>query len=296
MAAGIGTRGPRNGEGAQHGEADAETEAETSEGPGPGGGRDAGPAVAGGSCNHEGGEVDMTAARRGGAVVPEWTATYGLAVKSIDEDTRTVGARLTDESVDRMAETIPLAAWRKPLPASVPALWAHDWHMPALGRWHGLQMRGDGLYALATFAPAGTHPEADLVYNLVKAGVIGDVSVGFRAQRDVGSDGAVTYRDAELLEASFCNIGANPRAVVVARALGLDARRLGSGRPRGRDDEIVIELTDDDGDDVILLDFEPGPADSDPVDVDPTMLATVLREVVADEMRKALNKLRGRID
>jgi HK97 family phage prohead protease len=129
-------------------------------------------------------------------------------------------------------------------------LWGHDWSKPAIGRARNLRLRLDGMYGGLKFPAPGVSAEADMIYALLKQGILDSVSVGFRAPRGlaVGPDGVPQYQyPCELLELSVVNIPANPRAQVVARA----ARTVAAPSARWAGytlelaDETILELADD---------------------------------------------------
>lgn len=167
---------------------------------------------------------------------------WGITAKAIDRERREVDATLSDRGRDRMREEV--ASW-KDLPRDFPILWQHDHSRPAIGRGRKPQVRPDGsLHARLSFPPPGVHRDADLVFELLALGILTDVSVGFLSPHpEMMSDGHLRHLDCELLEASVVNVGANPRAQVMARALGLPlSDGLGAD---GADTEAIIDLDDE---------------------------------------------------
>ena len=209
---------------------------------------------------------------------------YQFEVKSIDEPARIIKVRLTDATKDRMRETIPLRAWKRPLPESIPINFGHDNSKPAIARGRNLQAREDGIYGDLHFPPRGISPEADLVFELLKLGILTDVSVEFLGRRE-----GDTYVETELLAAGIVNIGANPRAQVVARALGFGATGRGAPATRtGPAGPVVLEI-------------------EETIDIDPAVLDRFirtridqahrgLRRDVETTIKQTINRLRGRVD
>lgn len=215
---------------------------------------------------------------------------YQSEVKSIDESQRIIRVRLTDATRDRMRETIPLGSWKQPLPESIPINFGHDNSRPAIARGRNLQLRRDGLYCDVVFPPRGVSAESDMVFDLLKLGILTDVSVEFLGRRE-----GDTYVEAELLGAGVVNIGANPRAQVVARALGFDVAGFDDG-------VVVLHLLDDEADhDAVVLHLLDDEPELYILDGGRRMTEAEIRRVVAATVRTAVGpaarvvaRLRGR--
>jgi HK97 family phage prohead protease len=146
--------------------------------------------------------------------------TFGIQIKSIDTERRVITAKLSDPGRDRMEEEIAASAW-KTLPRDFVILWQHQQQDPAIARGRNAEARPDGLYAELHFPPRGVYAQADLVFDLIALGILTDLSVGFLSHKqELTPDGRLRHVECELLEASVVNVGANPRAQVLARALG----------------------------------------------------------------------------
>jgi HK97 family phage prohead protease len=233
--------------------------------------------------------------------------TFRIETKVIDKERRVVPSRLSDPGTDRMAEEIAATAW-KTLPADFPILWQHDQRQPAIARGRNAQARSDGLYADLHFPPAGTYAQADLVFDLVTLGILTDISVGFLShQQEVTPDGRLRHVECELLEASVVNIGANPRAQVLARALGFTGD-LGDAVSRPRvfaRGSTVLSIIDDTVPPGPWRSWEPS---ADPVvrildDTEPLVrmptreqFARAWEQAVTDIVSETYNRLRGRVD
>ena len=93
---------------------------------------------------------------------------------------RTLRFIFSDNSVDRMGDTIDAAGWdlsdfeRNPV-----ALWAHDSSAPPIGGASNVAVEGTRLAGDITFAPPETYLFADTIYRLVLGKFIRAVSVGF---------------------------------------------------------------------------------------------------------------------
>jgi hypothetical protein len=96
-------------------------------------------------------------------------------VKFINEAQRMIRVRLSDATLDRMGQSIPLSAWKQPLPKSIPINIAHDNTRLVIARGYP-QLLGDDLYADIVFPPPGVSAEADQAYALVKHDIVTDVA------------------------------------------------------------------------------------------------------------------------
>ena len=88
---------------------------------------------------------------------------------------------------------------------------------------------GSRLEATITFAPAGASRDADEACALMKSGVLGAVSVGFRpiASEPIrGGLGGLRYTEWALLELSCVSVPCDPDALVIARSLSKSGRVL----------------------------------------------------------------------
>ncbi len=151
----------------------------------------------------------------------------------VDGAERTLRFCFSDDSVDRMGDTIDAAGWdltdftRNPV-----ALWAHDSAAPPIGGARNLAVEGNRLMGDIEFAPPETYAFADTIYRLVLAKFIRAVSVGFMPVKyrfvDNDSDRAfgIDFLEQSLLEISVCPVPANPNALTEARRKGIDTRPL----------------------------------------------------------------------
>jgi hypothetical protein len=100
-----------------------------------------------------------------------------------------------------------------------------------MGRAHNITAGDDGLEGDIHFATAEENPAADAVYRMVKAGYLNSVSVGFlplewAPTKDKSRPGGVDFKRQSLLEISIVPIPANPNAIALARAAGIEVDRL----------------------------------------------------------------------
>ena len=146
---------------------------------------------------------------------------------------RTLRFIFSDNSVDRMGDTIDAAGWdlsdfeRNPV-----ALWAHDSSAPPIGGASNVAIEGTRLAGDITFAPPETYLFADTIYRLVLGKFIRAVSVGFMptkysfADNDPARGHGINFLEQTLLEISVCPVPANPNALGEARRKGIDTRPL----------------------------------------------------------------------
>jgi len=137
---------------------------------------------------------------------------------------RQVKARCSGAAVDRygdivMQDGIDLGPFR----ASPTVLWEHDTSFPiARAIWIGIE--NGNLTSIAQFPPLGTDDTADRIYRLIKSDIPMDVSIGFLPVEAEPIDprdpwGGTRYLQCELLEWSFCAIGAQRDSRVIGKGL-----------------------------------------------------------------------------
>ena len=151
----------------------------------------------------------------------------------VNDAARTLRFCFSDESVDRMGDTIRAAGWdiadfeRNPV-----ALWAHDSSAPPIGGARNVGVEGKRLAGDIEFAPPETYLFADTIYRLVVGKFIRAVSVGFLptkhvfVQNDPDRPWGIDFIEQSLLEISVCPVPANPNALAEARRKGIDTRPL----------------------------------------------------------------------
>lgn len=158
----------------------------------------------------------------------------GLSVAEGTEE-RVVSFVFSDASVDRYGDTIDPKGWVFDRSgAGTVALFGHDSSIVdnVVGRALNVRVQGDRLVGDIHFATAEENPNAEIVYQMVKGGYINSVSVGFQPiewsqTKDKSRPGGIDFKKQELLEVSVVPIPANPNAIALAKAAGLDVDRLG---------------------------------------------------------------------
>jgi HK97 family phage prohead protease len=152
---------------------------------------------------------------------------------ALTDQERTLRFCYSDESVDRMGDTIRAAGWdisdyvRNPV-----ALWAHDSSAPPIGNGKNVDVEGARLMGDIEFAPPETYQFADTIYRLLLGKFLRAVSVGFMptkhrlVQNDPERPWGIDFLEQSLLEISVCPVPANPNALAEARRKGIDTRPL----------------------------------------------------------------------
>jgi len=114
------------------------------------------------------------------------------------------------------------------------ALFAHDDTIP-IAQAIDIRAEGDKLTALVQFPPESASAKSTEIYNLISAGILRGVSIGFDPLEVTDLDpknpwtGNKRIDACELQEFSFCSVAALPDALVSQ----VRSRRGGRGKPRG---------------------------------------------------------------
>jgi len=133
---------------------------------------------------------------------------------------------LSDDSLDRMGDTISADGWQIDSFAKNPiALFNHNPSFP-IGRWQDLRVDKNALKGRLVMAPLGTSNRIDEIRKLIEAGILKAVSVGFR---DIESEpldkknpfSGRRFLKQELVETSLVSVPANPNALAVVKSLGI---------------------------------------------------------------------------
>lgn len=145
-------------------------------------------------------------------------------------DTRVVSFVFSDDSVDRMGDTIDAGGWQLDQFLKNPvALFGHDSASVenVVGRACNVRVAGNRLVGDIEFAEAAVSANADTVFRLVKGGFLNAVSVGFiPLEWKPTKNGGISFTKQALLEISVVPVPANSNALVQARAAGIVVDRL----------------------------------------------------------------------
>jgi HK97 family phage prohead protease len=136
----------------------------------------------------------------------------------VDGAERTLRFCFSDDSVDRMGDTIAAAGWDiADFMANPVALWAHDSSAPPIGGARNVGVEGNRLLGDIEFAPPETYAFADTIYRLLLGKFLRAVSVGFLPTRYAFVDNdpdrgfGIDFLEQALLEISVCPVPANRR-------------------------------------------------------------------------------------
>lgn len=153
---------------------------------------------------------------------------------TVDDSVRVATFVFSDNSVDRYGDTIDARGWvLDKFLANPVALFGHDSGTVenVIGKARNVRVEGQRLIGEIEFMEASVNPTAETVYQMVKAGYLNAVSVGFAPiewslAKDKSRPQGVDFKKQELLEISIVPIPANPSALVQARAAGIEVDRL----------------------------------------------------------------------
>ena len=121
-------------------------------------------------------------------------------------------------TADRVKDTIDPAAYKSALGSKLIALYQHDPDRP-IGFWENLRMAGDTL--VGDLKVAGTNL-GQMIKQLIADGVPLGASIGFRGKGEQNKAGGIHFKELELMECSVVSIPAHPRAMMLAKSLGID--------------------------------------------------------------------------
>lgn len=154
--------------------------------------------------------------------------SMGNEVKNFAGTTKAIGDRqirvvVSTGDVDRGGEVIDPAgidftAYRK----NPVVLYQHD-HDTPIARCVQIGVVNGRIEALAQFPPEGASSKSDEVYNLIKAGVLNAVSIGFipKTWEPIeGSKFSRRFTTCECLEFSVVSVPANSNALILERKMG----------------------------------------------------------------------------
>ena len=145
------------------------------------------------------------------------TKFFKSKANSIDESKYQATFVISDESVDRQGEIIKQDGWDLENFLKNPViLFGHDSYDLPVGKAVDIYTEGDKTYAVIEFA-AEIYDKAKTIWEMVKAGILNTVSVGFINNEYDNNE----LTKNELLEISIVPIPANPNAIVLAAQDGL---------------------------------------------------------------------------
>lgn len=137
----------------------------------------------------------------------------------------------SDESEDRMGDIIRAKGWELSEFRKNPVLlWGHNASELPIGIVEDIRVVGKQLMADVVFATKELNPFADHVFQMVKAGIIRAVSVGFSPDETKvrldkkGNFLGYEFLKQQLHELSVVNVPANANALAVAKQLHISER------------------------------------------------------------------------
>lgn len=160
------------------------------------------------------------------------------ALTASDSEERIVSFVFSDNTVDRYGDVIDARGWQLDNFRKSPvALFGHrtDAAESVIGKARNVRVEGGRLIGEIEFAEAAVNPTAETVYQMVKGGFLTACSVGFAPvewslSKEKGRQGGIDFKRQELLEISVVPVPANPNAIALAKAAGIDVGRLGLAR------------------------------------------------------------------
>lgn len=135
---------------------------------------------------------------------------------------------LSDATVDRYGDVIVADGWDlKEFTDNPIALFNHNPDFP-IGKWEDVRIVKGELRGRLILAPRGTSARIDELINLVEAGILRAVSVGFLPDEfeQIGKTHGSRYKKQRLIETSLVSIPANPNALATAKSLGVSPETL----------------------------------------------------------------------
>jgi HK97 family phage major capsid protein/HK97 family phage prohead protease len=156
-----------------------------------------------------------------------------ITFKAVDEENRILEGIASTPAPDRMNDVVEVEGIEFKLP--LPFLNQHNSREP-IGNVIEAKVKAGSLVIKVQIAPAGTAPFIDLAWNLIKAGLVRGLSIGFRVieesyDRELGG---YRYLRSELLEVSAVTVPANSEASITAVKSAALAALAASGHEGAR--------------------------------------------------------------
>lgn len=151
------------------------------------------------------------------------TKLFTTQAKSINDETKTIRFKISDNQADRMGEIVDQESWDFKNYMNNPiVLWGHNPDEPenVLGQTLALETENGQTFAEMQFDD-DINPKAALVWKQLLKGTLRTVSVGFIAHEQEGN----VLKNNELLEVSVVPIPANPRAIALSMKDGSLSRK-----------------------------------------------------------------------
>ena len=135
---------------------------------------------------------------------------------------------LTTQSPDRVGDIVVLDGLNlEPFKENPVALVHHRMGDFPIGIWKNLRRQGDALLADLQLAAKGSSQMADLCRALIEQGILKAVSITFKPTKaEPIKPRGMKFLQSELLEASLVSVPMNPRALMVAKSLGMSEAQI----------------------------------------------------------------------
>jgi HK97 family phage prohead protease len=164
-------------------------------------------------------------------------------------------------SLDRDGDRINPSGWKLDAYKANPVvLWGHDHSSHPVGRAVEVAAIGDSLRVVIEFPPENVSPEGYRVGQLVEAGFLSAVSVGFLPlDYAPNGQGGHDFESVELLEISIVTVPANPEALIAAGFDNATVKWYGKNSPADpevSDNEVVKQILNALSDDPEVSDDE----------------------------------------
>src|SRR5690606_20305055 len=150
-----------------------------------------------------------------------------LEIKEISDEERTITGIASTPTPDRMADVVMPEGAEFKLP--IPLLWQHDSSQP-IGNVTEAKVTKAGIEVVASIA-RNVSTEIDRAWNLIKAGLVRGLSIGFRGIEtdQIPNSWGVVFNKWEWLELSAVTIPANSEATITTNKSIDIAHRIESG-------------------------------------------------------------------
>ena len=138
-----------------------------------------------------------------------------LTIKSLDEDLRVLEGIATTPTPDRVGDVVVTEGIEFKLP--LPLLYQHNSSKP-IGNVIEAKATADGMWIKAKVAKVPDVPFIDEAWNLIKAGLVRGLSIGFRSLEETFDKSLNGFRfiRTELMELSAVTIPANAEATILS--------------------------------------------------------------------------------
>jgi len=151
-----------------------------------------------------------------------------MAVELPEGESRTIKFVASNEEKDRYGDIVRAAGWVLDHFKNNPVLlFGHNSRDLPIGKVSDISVQGTALVATAEFMPASMNEKAESIFQMLKAGFLNAVSVGFKPLmkpnqiKDPGTNewtGGYEFIKQELLELSVVPVPALPGALAISRS------------------------------------------------------------------------------